>query len=424
MNKNDFWNADWVSVQQKYWQNLSDFSRHALGIEAPQKSPWEQALDHWWQTVSPALPDPGREFVTRMMEQGKQLFTMSEDFVQHLQNGGGEDWREALEKTFVELQSLFTETPEGFGGDAAKRAMSFWEMPADNWSRMVSSLSLTPGDALRNMPHEAASGHLDRLLEAPGLGYSREMQGQQQRLAQLVVEYQRSVQTYLQFFSNLGVLSVDRMRGRVEKMLADGETIDSARRFYDGWVECCEEVYGEQVATEEYAKIHGHLVNSLMGLKQQMSVQVDEVLGALDMPTRRELRTLQTRMQENRREIKRSRAAVEQLGEEVEALKGELQALGRSQAENRALGDELAALRESQAENRGLSDQLTALRTEFEVLKRAVDAKPAAVAAAPKRKAAPKAAPKRKAAPKAAPKRKAAVKKKSTVKKQAATKKR
>jgi polyhydroxyalkanoate synthase subunit PhaE len=44
-----------------------------------------------------------------------------------------------------------------------------------------------------------------------------------------------------------------------------------------------------------------------MALKQRMSVMVDESLGALNMPTRSELRTLQDRLQETRRENKRLR---------------------------------------------------------------------------------------------------------------------
>jgi len=181
-------------------------------------------------------------------------------------------------------------------------------MPFDNWQRMVSSLSLVPGDLLRNMPHGGSQAGLERVLSAPGLGYTREEQGQHKKMLRLMVEYQRALQEYMQFFSNIGVLSVERMRQFVEEMAKEGKTIDSARSLYDNWVTCCEGVYGEQVMTPEYAEIHGRLVNTLMGVKQQMGAMVDENLGALNMPTRKEVRILQGRMQENRREIKALRA--------------------------------------------------------------------------------------------------------------------
>jgi class III poly(R)-hydroxyalkanoic acid synthase PhaE subunit len=198
--------------------------------------------------------------------------------------------------------------------------MAFWEMPFDNWQRMVSSLSLTPGDALRNMPHDQASEQLNRFLSAPGLGYSREEQGQYQELTSAAIGYQKALQAYMQFFSNLGVQSVDAMRGKLQDLAKEGKTVDSARTLYDIWVGCCEQVYGEQVTTPEYAKTHGDLVNALMRYKQRMSIMVDETLGTLNMPTRAELRTLQDRLQENRRENKALRWELDALKEQVAAM--------------------------------------------------------------------------------------------------------
>jgi class III poly(R)-hydroxyalkanoic acid synthase PhaE subunit len=82
----------------------------------------------------------------------------------------------------------------------------------------------------------------------------------------------------------------------------------------------CEEVYGEQVMTPEYAGIHGRLVNALMATKKHFSQMVDENLGALNMPTRSEIRTLQDRLQETRRENKQLRQELEQLQDKLEAL--------------------------------------------------------------------------------------------------------
>ena len=285
-----------------------------MGMAAPQKSPWEQGMEHWWQAVAPAAPDISRGFMDKMMEQGKQFFRMAEEFAKNLQaSGGGADWNDILNKTFGDLQQAFSGGTEPGGDDALHKMMAFWEMPLDNWQRMLSSLSLVPGDVLRNMPHGGPKAGLERFLSAPGLGYAREEQAQQQKMLRLVIDYQQALQEYMQFFSNLGVLSVDRMRQRVSRLLDEGGRIESARALYDNWVSCCEEVYGEQVMTAEYARIHGHLVNSLMGVKKQMGIMVDETIGALNMPTRTELRTLQERMQENRREIKRLRADIDVL---------------------------------------------------------------------------------------------------------------
>jgi BMFP domain-containing protein YqiC len=57
-----------------------------------------------------------------------------------------------------------------------------------------------------------------------------------------------------------------------------------------------------------------------MALKKRMAVMVDENLGALNMPSRSELRTLQDRLQETRRENKHLRHSLEALQRQVAAI--------------------------------------------------------------------------------------------------------
>jgi DNA-binding transcriptional regulator YbjK len=110
------------------------------------------------------------------------------------------------------------------------------------------------------------------------------------------------------------------MRGYLQGVVDSGKSIDSARAIYDNWVQCCEQVYAEEVSTPEYARIHGHLINAQMALKKRMSAMVDEYLGALNMPSRSELRTLQDRLQEARRENKHLRTEFNALKRQVEGI--------------------------------------------------------------------------------------------------------
>jgi class III poly(R)-hydroxyalkanoic acid synthase PhaE subunit len=307
MANDTLFNDNWLQLQRQYWEGLTEMGRKAMGMEVPQKNPWEAAMDQWWKAISPAASDPSKAFMDRLMEQGKAYFATIERFTRGLADADGavNGW-DALGKTFDDMQRAFT---EGVAGDESMRRMlGFWEMPLDNWQRMMSSLTpAMPGDLLRNMPHEQVKEGMERMLSAPGLGYTREEQAQYQDLMRRGLEYQRALQEYMAFFAKLGVKSVQRLRDFVQTRAESGEPIESARTLYDNWVACCEAVYGEEVSTPEYARIHGQLVNAQMALKQRMSVMVDETLGALNMPTRSELRTLQDRMQETRRENKRLR---------------------------------------------------------------------------------------------------------------------
>lgn len=92
---------------------------------------------------------------------------------------------------------------------------------------------------------------------------------------------------------------------RVEK----GEPLDTLQAVYDLWVDGCEEAYAEHVFSDEYAKVHGRVVNSLIALKRHSRAMVDETLGMLNMPTRKEMNTLQARFQDLRRDLRAMQAS-------------------------------------------------------------------------------------------------------------------
>jgi len=311
---------DWLQLQRNYWEQWTDLSRKALGVDQTKPAAWEGALDHWWQALAPAAPDAGRDFMEKLIDQGKMFFRMADIFTRDLPGSGTttEAW-EAVTKALTDMQKAFGAV-NGQGEETLHDMLAFWELPYDNWQRMVSSLSPMPGDLLRNMPREQVKESIRRLLSAPGLGYTREEQAHYQDLVRRTLAYQQALQDYFAFFSRLGVKSTERMRRALETLGNGDKKIDSARGLYDSWVSCCEQVYAEEVRTPEYARIHGHLVNAQMALKRRMSVMVDETLGAMNMPTRSELRTLQERLQETRREAKVLRREIELLKREVHAL--------------------------------------------------------------------------------------------------------
>ncbi|WP_296807514.1 class III poly(R)-hydroxyalkanoic acid synthase subunit PhaE [Thiocapsa sp.] len=326
MSNETFFNDSWMDLQRKYWDSWTEMSRKAMGTQGGMgelTNPWESALDNWWKALAPAAPDASKAFMEKMMEQGKVFFRFGEGFASGKPGDtaspadGMAFWTKALE----DIQKRFSGSVDD-GDNVMQRMMSFWEMPLDNWQRMMSSMSPMPGDALRYMPHDQVKDGLNRVLSAPGLGYTREEQGQYQELIRASMDYQKALQEYNGFYAQLGVKSVQRMGGYIQEVIDSGKSIDSARALYDHWVMSCESVYAEEVATPEYAQIHGHLVNAQMALKKRMAVLVDENLGAMNMPSRNELRTLQDRLQETRRENKKLSQGMRALERQVAALAG------------------------------------------------------------------------------------------------------
>lgn len=318
-----FWNEQWMDIQKKYWDSLAEMSRKATGQEAmdPAHNPMMAAMEHWWSNVSGAAPDYAQDFLGKMIEQGKQFFQLGHDLTSGLKNlsdAGGSmlDWQEQLNQAFANLKETYSGSATD-ANNALHNMMGFWELPLDNWQRMASSLSPVPGDLWQNMPKtdfDEVSKRLhdgvNRALSAPGLGYTRESQEQYQRLAMRWLDYQRAMQDYNNIFARIGKDAIDRFR---DKLLALGEAdkkITSTRDLYNLWVDASEEVYAEYVRTDDYSEVHGRLVNSLMLFKCQMGSVMDEFLGTMNMPTRREIDTMQCRQSETRRELKALRREV------------------------------------------------------------------------------------------------------------------
>jgi class III poly(R)-hydroxyalkanoic acid synthase PhaE subunit len=345
---------DWLETQRKYWDEWTELGRKSLGIDIPRTNAWEGAMDHWWQALAPAAPDLVKDFMEKMMEQGKMFFRMADTFTRDLSSAkdvGADSWQ-VISQTLEDIQKTFRGSYES-SDESLHKMLAFWELPYDNWQRMASSLSPVPGDLLRNMPHDQVKEGVHRFLSAPGLGYTREEQSQYQDLMRKTLDYQRALQEYMSFFSHIGVKSTDRMRESLQDLAKADKTVDSARTLYDVWVGCCEDVYAEEVQTTEYARVHGGLVNALMALKQRMSVIVDETLGTLNMPTRSELRTLQDRLQETRRETKALRHELAMLKKQVagaaDATKGSPAASSKASATAAAAPKKKATVRKKRA---------------------------------------------------------------------------
>lgn len=310
------WTTNWLQAQHRYWDAWQQLSK--LGTPQPEarKDPWSEALEQWWKAVSPAAPDPVQGFYDQLVEQGKQFIKTSETLRRSLMPDGGvppKEWAGTVESSLNALRDLFAQGARGKDKDsreALHQMFSFWELPVDTWQRCASVLCGFPGDALGAFKPGSDLGdgtemfqeHVERFLSAPGLGYTREHQEQHQTFMRALMAYQAALQEYNEQFTKIAMNSVDRFR---ETLLAKGgdDAITTLRGLYDLWVDVCEEAYAEQVFTEEYSAAHGKLVNALMAVKLQGRTMVDEAVGTFGLPTRREVDSIEKRLQQLRRDL-------------------------------------------------------------------------------------------------------------------------
>ncbi len=323
MSDPSFWNQDWMRLQQQYWENWTEMSRRAMGGGKPATPPWESAMAHWWEAVAPALQGIPGEFMEKLMQQGAGFLQMNQEIASQLEQG--QDWMTAIDGLMADLRKRFEEgsgsiaAPWGGSGrdGAGDPLMAFWEIPVAHWQKMADAWLGMPGAAPGGLPFQ---DQLSQVLGMPGLGHTREQEEQYRELIQSALDYQRALGEYTRFFSGTGLEAVAQMQQRLRELEERGDRPTGARELYDLWVGCCEEVYARRVMIPEYAEIHGRLVNALMDLKQRLGRLMDRHLSSFGMPTRRELHTLQDRMQETRRENRALRSEMEQLKQQLAAL--------------------------------------------------------------------------------------------------------
>jgi class III poly(R)-hydroxyalkanoic acid synthase PhaE subunit len=322
-------------IQQEYWDKWLNFNRQAL-----ETSPWSEALGFLWQALSPSIPQDNQEVFKKFIEQGKNYFLFSEEFIKIFQGLSAEDgqlsgdWDQLWQKGLTQLQENLVNsmrTGNQFG---------FWGLPLDNWQRTAAFFSNFPGDILQNLKAEAIKvlgedllhHEMQRFLSIPNHGVTREWQAQLQQGIRLWLTYQRAQEEYVNLFNKIGLHALDLLRDKIKAKSQAGESFDSLKAVYELWLNCGEEAYAKFVHSEEYCKVYSNLINSLMAWKLYERKRIDEWLASLKLPTRQEFDTVIARLQQLRREIRHlqstslTNASLEDLKKEINEIRAELAA--------------------------------------------------------------------------------------------------
>lgn len=342
------WGEAWTELQRKCWDAWSGLATDSgggfkpSGNAADAGNPWAQGMDFWSKMMAPMMTPETRGWADKLVALNRSYLQMGEALSKALAAGqdAGKDlsqWWDLFGKGLGPLQQQFVSqagsTKDPWGGFAA-----LWGLPIDTWKRLSSACSILPGDvekAFRDIGHAEGAG-LGSLvggwLSTPTLGYTREAQEEGQRLAQLWLAHGQALQNYAGVLSRIVVRAGELLREKVAERAGAGESFESLRACYDLWVDCGEEAYAEIASSSDFSRMQAELTNSLMAVKRQEQKMVDETLGALNMPTRRELDTSHRRLHELQRQVWRMQqslndAGVRELREEVATLEARLQKL-------------------------------------------------------------------------------------------------
>jgi len=322
------WTQAWLDMQKQYmdaWTNLSRQGIPGGSMSAPftagAGNAWADTFEQWSKLYAQGMPANAKDVSNRLFDLGKSYLDMSERFWQFLQQGrenmpSTADWQSALQKSFEQAGRDFR-----FPGGAMDPWSGFatlWGMPVSNWQRMATAFAPFPGEmekALRPEHIPEASDMtraLRHFLSLPPVGYTREWQAQQQEWLQLFMDYTGTVQAFGKLLGKVVERALELFGKRMTEKTRTGESFDGLRAVYNLWIDCGEEAYAELVATADFPQLQAEMVNALMRMKRQEQEMVEEVLTALNMPTRQEMDTTHKRVYELQRQLSRLQDSLEE----------------------------------------------------------------------------------------------------------------
>ena len=322
------WTQAWLDMQKQYMDTWMSFSRQGIPgstltspFGAAGGNPWMDTFEQWSKLFAQGMPSSAKDVSMRLFDLGKGYLDMSERFWQLLQQGkestvSASDWQTMMQRAFEQTAKGFN-----FPGGATDPWSGFanlWGLPLSNWQRMATSFSPFPGEmekALRpeHIPQPSDMTRAMRhYLSLPSIGYTREWQEQQQEWARLLMDYAHSMQAFGKLLGKVVQRALDLFGKHMTERARAGESFDGLRAIYNLWIDCGEEAYAEAVATADFPHLQAEMVNALMRMKRHEQLMVEEVMTALNMPTRGEVDTTHKRVYELQQQLRRVQETLEE----------------------------------------------------------------------------------------------------------------
>ena len=323
MTDNNAWTDEWLKAQQKFVESWSEMGE-GRGESEPneQASLWANGLEMWRKTYPypyPTQPETD-QVINKCLEVGKGYFAMAEQIGRQVSSGGKpedvvQQWIEQL-KTSLQQH---TDHWSAMQHQASNDFMSQWMGPSASWQKIAAAMMPmqmpSSSHASRGMGEDFEQ--LNQFLSMPGVGFLRESQEKQQVGAKLAMEYQQANNQFNQAFLRVSIESLQTFLKLLTELNNDEESraASTLRGIYDLWVEVSEASYADFAMSEEYQTLYGDMVNRLMKLKKHHSEMLDDTMTSLNLPSRKEIDTMQERLQQTRRDNRALRRELREIRE-------------------------------------------------------------------------------------------------------------
>jgi polyhydroxyalkanoate synthase subunit PhaE len=177
------------------------------------------------------------------------------------------------------------------------------------------------------------------LMDAPALGPTREHQQRLQRMAQAfrrIEESQRQLQRLWSDSLREAATAFAQGSGAPPAAAISAEAL---RKLYDNWIDCAESAYARTAHGDEFCKALSEFVNASSEWRKELQASVEVWAKQLDLPTRSELNSLNSRLktlEEQLRAARKAKAPGKPAPKRAAAAQGRATAQGGATAQGKA----------------------------------------------------------------------------------------
>lgn len=329
---NAFWDA-WADAQaqmMKSWTDMTDSSTKSQSnftdmwqnMAQQNAKAWTNKSDKTVQSVADKMLE-SQQGIQQMLKLAWQTW---EKLMPIVAKDG--DWESALNEYVTKIQEDMLNMPSmamrGMNDTNAlwQTYMEQWQSFLSPWSNaMQQSMPLASpamlGDRnslveMTNLYWDAFQDTFGQLLEAPGVGSSRELDEKLRGGFAAWLDLQTASFEYQVVMANAWSESFKSLMGELVNNAEKGEQL-SLRDFLNKWSGLADDIFKETFASDDYVAAQSKMVNAMMTYRTRQRAVSEVVLQTLDLPTRSEVDEAHRRIYELRKELKLLKKMVTEL---------------------------------------------------------------------------------------------------------------
>lgn len=335
-----------MQMWTKMWQQWAGIGNRA---SSAMPNPMMQMMDAWQQMLMQTSRTMTENAAPTVQMVNEQMFNSQSAMMRLLelttqvwqqmqpvmQDGG--DWNAALQAQMQRVRETLLQNSAdivGAGGNMAELWQTYmqqwqnfsmpWMNAMQNAMPMMGPTMAGDTNALTQMTAlywDAFQHTFGQMLQAPGIGYTREFDEKQRAAFAAWLDYQQASYEYQVVLADTWVKAFEQLMQQVLTMQQSGEEIEGLRAFIMRWSNTADEIFKDIFRSDAYVEVQSRLVNALMEFRLKQRMVNEELLDIMDMPTRSEIDEAHRRIYELRREVKALKRHISQLQEQPKAAR-------------------------------------------------------------------------------------------------------